>query len=148
MLNKILLYSRGLSLTCRQSAAQKWISRKPSKRVGTFRKWKFSLLNYKGTFTMSKAKLVLSAVALFAMVGGVLAFKATRGLLITFYSTRTFTTRTIPTGPIITHTICDATLFTTYTTIPNGSAALLRSYSTTAAPTTGPCPVITVFTAF
>jgi hypothetical protein len=96
---------------------------------------------------MSKAKLVLSAVALFAMVGGALAFKATRTEN-TFYSTRTFTTRTTPGGPIVTRTICDATLFTTYTTIPNGSAALLRSYSTTAAPLTGLCPVITVFTHF
>jgi hypothetical protein len=86
---------------------------------------------------MSKAKLVLSAVALFAMVGGALAFKATRQLN-TFYSSRTFTT--VVGGQIVTRTICDVTFPTRLTTTENNNPSFLTTLSTTKATTTGLCP--------
>lgn len=42
--------------------------------------FKFSLLIYKGDYFMKKARIVLSAVALLAVVGGSLAFKVRQGL--------------------------------------------------------------------
>jgi hypothetical protein len=91
---------------------------------------------------MSKAKLVLSAIALFAMVGGAIAFKATRTVNM-FYANRTFTTRTIPGGPIVTRTYCDEPFQTRYTTLPNFGLPITKAYSTTRL--TVPCPVITVY---
>jgi hypothetical protein len=87
---------------------------------------------------MSKAKLVLSAVALFAMVGGALAFKATRQLN-TFYSSRTFTTTTVG-GLIVTRTICDVTFPTRLTTTVNSNTPVETNLSTTKALITGQCP--------
>jgi hypothetical protein len=56
-------------------------------------------LIYKGKNIMKKAKIVLSAVALFAVVGGALAFKAARIPQTFFYKTNPAATAlcTIPT---------------------------------------------------
>jgi hypothetical protein len=54
---------------------EQWGSRKPSKRVGRFIPLKFSFLK-KSTYVMQKAKLMLTAIVVFAAVGTGLAFKA------------------------------------------------------------------------
>jgi hypothetical protein len=45
-------------------------------RVGNLSKLKLSFLNVKSTFIMKKVKIMLMFIALFAIVGGALAFKA------------------------------------------------------------------------
>lgn len=51
----------------------------PNKKVGVIICYlKFSLLIYKGNNVMNKAKIMLSAIAVLGLVGGVFAFKATR----------------------------------------------------------------------
>jgi hypothetical protein len=85
---------------------------------------------------MKKAKVILSAIAILAVVGGAFAFKASR-ILYPFYSTRTFTTTTIAGGPTVTLTYCDVPFFTTYTTISAaGVIPTTLSYSTTSTTTT------------
>lgn len=92
---------------------------------------------------MKKARIALCAIGLFAVVGGAFAFKATRQINI-FYTSRTFTTTTVPGGPITTLTYCDVTYRTRYTTdvIP-GVPTLVTSASTTT--TTVPCPLTTLY---
>lgn len=71
---------------------------------------------------MTKAKIILSGVALFTVIGGALAFKASR---LPANSITSYTTRTQPGGPIV--TLCSTngvfrlsnagTPINTYTTI-------------------------------
>jgi len=86
------------------------------------------LLNYKGTFAMSKAKLILSGIVLFAAVGGAVAFKAQKfGSGSYFLSTATSTTKIGNTiyyfctlkdwVPTTTTTAPISTYYTTLTTI-------------------------------
>jgi hypothetical protein len=83
---------------------------------------------------MKRAKIVLTAVALFAVVGGALAFKATRSLR-TLYITNA-------------QGQCKSTFFTTLTTaqqFPNQPiATVTSSYSTL--PTNAACPLTTWYT--
>jgi len=78
---------------------------------------------------MKKAKIVLSAVAVFAVIGGAFAFKASRTLN-TFYSSST-------------NGICSVTFKTTYTTdLSQPGAAFTTRLATTQLTTV--CPTITV----
>jgi hypothetical protein len=53
-----------------------WVSRKPRNRVGNHYKPKFSFLNLKSNQFMKAAKIMLTSIAVLAVVGGALAFKA------------------------------------------------------------------------
>jgi hypothetical protein len=91
---------------------------------------------------MRKAKIILSTIAILAVVGGTFALKATsyRGLNM-FYSTRTLSTTTIVGGPIVTLTYCDVWFYTTYTTVPVlGVVPTTLNYSTW--PTTTTCTTV------
>ena len=55
---------------------------------------------------MKKAKLILSALVLFAVIGGALAFKAKRTLIPLFYTVNTFYTTLGPTIYFATDPIC------------------------------------------
>ena len=79
---------------------------------------------------MKKAKITLTAIAVFAVIGGALAFKARN--LNTFYSTA-------PNGQ------CSATFRTTYIT---GEVGEPQTFTTrlSIAPTTAICPILTVKT--
>lgn len=90
---------------------------------------------------MSKAKMILSGVALFALIGGALAFKASRESNQFFSST---TTRV--NGVVLTY--CTVPFQTTYTTNPAdavGPAVNITSFHTV--PTTIPCPGVLLFPA-
>lgn len=83
---------------------------------------------------MKKAKIVLSAVALFGLVGGALAFKASRVPQPFYTNTTTSTTTAL---------VCTATTSILYTTANNGRPTTFVSgiHTTT---TTLPCPGLTV----
>jgi hypothetical protein len=83
---------------------------------------------------MKKAKIVLSAVALFAVIGGAFAFKATR-IPQPFYKNTTTTTTTA--------LVCTATTSLLYTTANNGRPTTFVSGIHTTS-TTLPCPGLTV----
>jgi hypothetical protein len=61
-----------------KDVASRWGSRKPFNRVGTISKTKFSFLIKKAPFIMKKVKIMLTAITVFAVVGGALAFKAVK----------------------------------------------------------------------
>ena len=79
---------------------------------------------------MKKAKIMLTAIAVFAVIGGALAFKARQ--LNTFYSTA-------PNGQ------CSATFRTTYTTAEVGEPLTFTTRLSTTT-TTAACPILTVKT--
>jgi hypothetical protein len=62
----------------------KWDSRKPLEKSRQIRKTKFSFLIQKAQIVMKKVKIMLTAVAILAVVGGALAFKAQKGIQV-FY---------------------------------------------------------------
>jgi hypothetical protein len=94
---------------------------------------------------MRKAKIILSAIAILAVIGGALAFKASSSRQLNpFHSTRTFTTTTIVGGPTVTLTFCDVQFYTTYTTATiAGVIPTILSYST--ARTTTTCPPLVLY---
>lgn len=93
---------------------------------------------------MRKARFILSAVAMLALVGGALAFKASR-IVNVFYSNGTTLTTTIPGGPLVQRTYCTVPFTTTYTTRPNPLVfSTTTTWYTTSVPTTV-CPTITVY---
>ncbi|SFO29571.1 hypothetical protein SAMN05428949_4830 [Chitinophaga sp. YR627] len=92
---------------------------------------------------MKKAKLILSAVALLAVAGGAVAFKATRSLN-TFYSVDV--ANSVPSLRL-----CTKAVQTTYTTdpqlaIPQAPAITQTTYYTTRVNSTS-CPATILFSA-
>lgn len=89
---------------------------------------------------MRKAKIMLSAIAVFAVIGGAFAFKASRSLA-PFYS-NTLTT-TIAGGPLV--QACKLEIHPTLTTINQGLGTTITQYSTTTLAV--PCPTRTFYKA-
>ncbi|MGF6850208.1 hypothetical protein QFZ51_005443 [Chitinophaga sp. W3I9] len=81
---------------------------------------------------MKKAKFALTAVAILAVVGGALAFKASRNFDVVVY------TQTISQGT----TYCTFKTLVENATITGAGATFTTKASL--APTTAPCPVITL----
>lgn len=81
---------------------------------------------------MKKAKIVLSAVALFAVVGGALAFKANREVATLFYPTTTATVTTTVGGPAYFQCAAVASYTTT-----NAGNVIARTYYTSTLITQG-----------
>lgn len=93
---------------------------------------------------MTKAKVILSGVALFALIGGALAFKAAR-VSNTFFSNGTTLTTTVLGGPLVEQTYCTVEFQTTYTTrVLPLAFSTTTTWSTTSIPTTT-CPQITIY---
>ncbi|ACU60682.1 hypothetical protein [Chitinophaga pinensis] len=93
---------------------------------------------------MRKAKVILSAVAMFALVGGALAFKASR-IPNVFFSNGTTLTTTTPGGPLVTRTYCTVPFTTSYTTTVNPLVLSTTTTWSTTSLTTRVCPTITVY---
>jgi hypothetical protein len=74
-------------------------------------------LIYKGEFTMKKAKIILSAVALFAVVGGAFAYKTARTPKVFYH-------------PAVAGGLCTSPSTLFYT--PVNSGGIVIGYSTTA----------------
>jgi hypothetical protein len=82
---------------------------------------------------MKKAKIMLSAIAIFAVVGGAFAFKAQRSLIPFFSNTTTTTIGGIET------TVCTLPVEIRYTTAQNNLGTVGNlPYSSVSVPT-GPC---------
>jgi hypothetical protein len=79
---------------------------------------------------MKKAKIILTAITVFALVGGALAFKASK------FGAKVYCT-TSPNGS------CSFTLFN-YTTVDQGLGTIEDTYCSSI-PTTDPCPTIDVY---
>lgn len=88
---------------------------------------------------MKKAKVILSAVALFAVVGGALAFKATR-------EENTFYRNTLTTINGVQFTYCTAPFTTTLTTEPVAGQAGQRLNTLYHIATSTTCPGTVVYT--
>jgi hypothetical protein len=87
---------------------------------------------------MTKAKLVLTAVAVFAVVGGALAFKASKQPFL-FYRWTSINANSYG---------CISATSPLLTTLNNGNAPLIQNtYYTTAVSLTTTCPSTTVFAA-
>lgn len=87
---------------------------------------------------MKKAKIILSAVALLAVVGGALAFKSSRIPQAIFY-----TNTTLPNGRVL----CTVPTALNYTLVgnPANSTFVTGIYTRTSTVTTIPCPGFTVY---
>lgn len=92
---------------------------------------------------MNKGKMLLSAIALFAVIGGTLAFKATR-VTNTFFSYGPTLTTTTPGGPLVNTSFCTVPFQTTYTTAPDPLVFSKTTNWSTIASSTTSC-LITVY---
>jgi hypothetical protein len=90
---------------------------------------------------MTKAKLILSVIAIFAIIGGAMAFKATRNAQ-QFFSTGTTTVNNV------TFTYCTVpfrTLYSTTTTFSGQPGVAVTSFYSLPISLSS-CPAITVYT--